>query len=628
MGVPFEQLNEAQKRAVKIIGNRILILAGPGTGKTEVLSHRIRFLIKHKGTDPSQILAVTFTIKAAREMMKRLMEFPDFNPTGVRILTIHGEVWKILCQNLSNEISIANDDEATMILKDTLEDLGLRKSGRELNRIKRDIELKKAENKLPEDLNILKEEFLTIFRKYEDLMKFNKAIDFGGILTNINRLLKDRHILRDIQSKTKYLLVDEYQDINQAQFEFIQSLCHTDSEFFCVGDDDQSIYGWRGAKPDFILNFEKDFEGSQALSLEETRRCPENILKAVINLISRIPKDRRKSKIIYAYYKNTEPIYILKSSSEVQEALWIAGWVTEEIFKQRFKPKEIAIICRDIELAKYVVRKLQAQNVPVVYWKESALFKDPVVKDIIAHLRVIIKTQNNLALRRCLLSGTIKDIGEKRVMDLRKKSQEVNKPIWEILPTFYEQPHPKKWQINLSKFVEWMRELIRIAEDNPVSVLIDKIIEKINFREENKYVQKLKNLAQLSKLPARKFIDEIIIKKKLDLTEGGPEPEDTEEAVAVMSMHSSKGLTYKVVFILGMEEKIFPRDNSNVDDEERRLCYVAMTRAKEKLFLCAAKRRKGRPAQGLTFYDRPSQFLNDIHPCRVQVIDNYSDKKK
>lgn len=625
MGVSFEELNESQKKAVRTEGQRILILAGPGTGKTEVLAHRIRFLVKDKNIDSHKILAVTFTTKAAQEMANRLREFQDFDSTNVRVLTIHGECWKILCQNLSNETFIADDDETIIVLKDVFEDLGLKKSRKELDKIKKDIELKKADNKLPDDSNDSNTEFLDIFKSYENLMGFNKAIDFSGILTSINRLFKNQEPLELYQQKTKYLLVDEYQDINQAQFEFIRSLCYENSEFFCVGDDDQSIYGWRGAKPDFILDFEQDFNDTKVLSLEESRRCSENILRAAINLISKIPENKRKSKTIYAYSKNGEPIYILKSSSENQEAIWIAEWIYRETSNKYLKPKEIAIICRDVELAKYVVSKLKTKKVPAEYWREGALFKDSAVKDIFAHLKVIIKPQNNLALRHCLLSKTLEGIGEKRVADLRKKAQELNKSIWDILLSNNNQSKSKKWQVNLSKFVQWMQGLAYLAKDKPAKVLIDKILEKMELKEENEHIQKLKNLVQTSDMSVKKFLDEAI-KKRLDLTEGGPEPEKEGEAVAIMSMHSSKGLTYKVVFILGMEEGIFPRNNVNISDEERRLCYVAMTRAKEKLFLCFAKRRKGRPAKGFNFFDTPSKFLEDILPCETQTICNHPNK--
>ena len=277
MVVSFEELNKAQKTAVRATGKRILILAGPGTGKTEILGHRISYLVRGTKVDPSKILAITFTVKAAQEMRDRLRQFFPQKFPNFRILTLQGEACIIFCQNLLDRIFIADDDEKKMVLQDVFEDLGLKKSWKELDRVKKAIELSKADNKLVEDLKNSSVEFLHVFEKYENLMQFNRAVDFEGILTNTNRLFKKSEILEECQLNTKYLLVDEYQDINQAQFEFIRSLCHKDSELFCVGDDDQSIYGWRGAKPDFILNFEKDFETTQILPLEQTRRCSENI---------------------------------------------------------------------------------------------------------------------------------------------------------------------------------------------------------------------------------------------------------------------------------------------------------------------------------------------------------------
>lgn len=628
MGVPFKKLNEAQKIAVKAEGARILILAGPGTGKTEVLGHRIRCLIEEKNTNPSEILAVTFTVKAAQEMVNRLREFSSFDLTGMRILTIHGEAWRILCQNSLDEISIADNDEQMMVLQDAVEDLGLKKSGKEVKRIKKDFGLTKADNRLPEDLPNSAGEFLQIFQKYEDLMRFNKAIDFAGILTNANRLLEVPEILEENQLKTKYLLVDEYQDINQAQFEFIKSFCTKDAELFCVGDDDQSIYGWRGAKPHFILNFKEDYVGAKEFPLNESCRSSENILKAALNVISKIPEDKRRSKTICAYSKGKDPIHILVSSSETQEALWIAEWIKTEVFTNRLNPQEIAIICRDIELAKDVVIELKKRNIPVEYWKEGAMFKDPEIKDIFVHLRVVANAQNNLALRRCLLSKSVRNVGEKRVSYFRKEAQKSNRSVWDLLLSNHNRAGPRKWERNVFEFVEWIKELMDVAKDNSVGILTDKIVQRLNSSKDNKHIEKLRKLTQtLSDISLNKFLDEIVIKRRLDIVEGGPEPEEEREAVAVMSMHSSKGLTYKMVFLLGMEEGIFPKDISNIIEEERRLCYVAMTRAKDKLFLCTAKRRKGRPAQGLGFYDRPSQFLDDVYPCQVKEIDNYPDKE-
>ena len=622
MGVPFEKLNEAQKIAVKAEGARILILAGPGTGKTEVLGHRIRYLIEEKNANPSEILAVTFTVKAAQEMVNRLRKFASFDPKGIRILTIHGEAWRILCQNSLDEMSIADNDEQMMVLQDAVEDLGLKKSGKELKRIKKDFGLTKADNRLPEDLPNSAREFLQIFQKYEDLMRFNKAIDFAGILTDANRLLEVPEILEENQLKTKYLLVDEYQDINQAQFEFIKSLCNEDTELFCVGDDDQSIYGWRGAKPDFILNFREDYEETKELSLNESRRCTESILKAALNLISKIPEDKRRPKVIYSHFKGGYPIYILKSSSEIQEALWVADWIKNEISNKRLIPSEILITCRDIELAKDVVAELKKRNVPAEYQRDGAMFKDPEVKDIFAHLRVITNLSDNLALRRCLLSKSVRNVGKKRTSDFRKEAQRSNKPIWDILSSNYGLYSPRKWERNVYEFVEWVKESQNITKNSSIEALINKIVARAQPSKDNEHVGKLKKLTQaLSEKSLGEFLNEIV-RRRLDITGGDFELEEEKDAVAVMTMHSSKGLTYKAVLLLGMQEGIFPKARSNIE-EERRLCYVAMTRAERKLFLCMAKRRKGRPAQGFAFYDRPSRFLHDIYPCKVIEINNY-----
>lgn len=365
MSVLFKKLNKAQKIAVKICGSRILILAGPGTGKTEVLGHRIKYLIEKRKINLSKVLAITFTVKAAREMVNRLKEFQSFDPTNIRILTIHGEAWRILCENGMEKISIIDDDEMKMLLQDAIEDLKL--NNLKIKGVKRYIELCKADNKVPNDLKNHQDDFLSVYQKYEELMQFNRVIDFGGILMETLNLFNNSGVLDKCHKNTKYILVDEYQDINQAQFEFIKSLCSEYAELFCVGDDDQSIYSWRGANPNFILNFKKDYKGAIEIPLNESRRCSENILKAALILISKNPPNKRRSKKIYSHFKDGYPIYILNSSSEVQEAIWIAGWIENEIINGQLSAQDILIICRDIELAKYLVNKLKERNIPVEY---------------------------------------------------------------------------------------------------------------------------------------------------------------------------------------------------------------------------------------------------------------------
>ena len=625
MNIPFEKLNNKQKIAVKSKDNRILILAGPGTGKTEVISHRIRYLIKERKAKPSEILAITFTMKAAGEMFTRLEKFPDVYPKSVRISTIHGKAWEVVCQNVDKKLFIADEDESMMVLEDVIAEFKITKTRKQLKRIRNDISLKKADNILPDDLENKLDDFFKIFKSYENLMKFNNAIDFKGILTKTIRLLTETpEIKTKCHEKIIYLLVDEYQDINKAQFEFIRLLSHHNSELFCVGDDDQSIYSWRGAKPDFILNYKKDFSGGTILELDESRRCPENILTAALNLIS---KNKRHSKSLHAYSSDGAPVFILESSSECQEAFWIANWIAKRISQAKFKPQDVAIICRDLELAKDVVPELKKRNVPVEYWREGAIFKDQEVKDLIAHLRVVVNTNDNLALRRCLLSRSLERVGKGCVTILREKAQKLDKTIWDILRTVSEYPELKRWGNRIAKFVLWMKELKSAEEDQPASNIIDKVIEKIKSSD-NIYLEKLRKIAgNMSHTNVKNFLEKIILRRRLDLANGGPEADEERDAVAIMSMHSAKGLTFKIVFILGLEEGIVPKEKSDIE-EERRLCYVAMTRAKIALFLCKANRRKGRPVQGFKLlYEQPSQFLSQILPCNFRQIPNRPTKK-
>jgi DNA helicase-2/ATP-dependent DNA helicase PcrA len=630
MVVPFEKLNKEQQTAVTYTGKRrVLVLAGPGTGKTEVLGHRIRWLIDDKKVDPCSILAITFTVKAAQEMLNRLSEFHGLNLSGIKVLTIHGEAWRIVCKNKLEKVAIIDEDEAKMLLQDTVDDLALHTL--QIKQIKHQIELNKAYNKLPEDLD-KDGNFRAAYRKYEELMKFNKVTDFGGIITDTLRLFIDNKILKECQKNAKYILVDEYQDINLAQFVFIKSLCTENTYLCCVGDDDQSIYGWRGGRPDFILNFERDYPDSEELPLKESRRCSENILNAASNLIAQLPKNKRRPKELQAVCQGGDPIQILKSSSEIQEAFWITGWIKTALSNKQLVPKDILIICRDIELASIVVAELKKKEIPVKYWREGAIFKDPDIKDICAHMRVIVNSADNLALRRCLLSKSVPLVGHTRISNLRKKAQIENQTVWGILSVTTNQSSTQKWQRNADNFVQWIKKIRESVDNMSVEILIDNIIEQLKPAQNNEYIMKLKSFAdKMSDITPKKFLNEMVKRRRLDINEGDCEIDNKDEAVAVMSMHSSKGLTYRVVFVLGMEEEMFPKINSNMD-EERRLCYVAMTRAKEKLFLCTARRRKGRAAQGLGFYNNPSPFIKDIctgnNAVDIREINNYPSTAK
>ena len=293
----------------------------------------------------------------------------------------------------------------------------------------------------------------------------------------------------------------------------------------------------------------------------------------------------------------------------------------------RFKPQDVAIICRDLELAKYVIPELKKRNVPVEYWREGAMFKDQEVKDLIAHLRVIVNPNDNLALRRCLLSRSLERVDKGCVRILRKKAQKLDKTIWDILRTLSGYPELKTWKSHLGEFVLWMKELKNAGQDQPASNIIDKITERMGSSD-NIYLEKLKRIAKnLGHINVKSFLERIILRRRLDLANGGPEPDEERDAVAIMSMHSAKGLTFKIVFILGLEEGILPREKSDIE-EERRLCYVAMTRAKIALFLCKANRRKGRPVRGFKLlYKQPSQFLSQILPCKFKRIPNRPIKK-
>jgi DNA helicase-2/ATP-dependent DNA helicase PcrA len=316
LSVSFNDLKPKQKQVVKYEGGPLLVLAGPGTGKTEVLTHRVAYLISQKKVSPKEILAITFTKKAANEMLERLKEFEGLKTFQPSVSTLHAESLNVLGEIGQPSFEfIADDDETLMLMKDASEDLNLEIGYRELKTLKRRIELLKANNRLPNEMDENGSDVMLkrLYERYELLLTYNKATDLGGLVVKAVR-----SIFKNYRPNVRQLLVDEYQDINRVEYRLIQLLARDADGLFVVGDDDQSIYGWRGADPSIIWDFENTFKGAKIESLEDSIRCPEHILKGALGVVSKCSNYKHKS--IHSARGEGSKIHILRSSSEIAEA--------------------------------------------------------------------------------------------------------------------------------------------------------------------------------------------------------------------------------------------------------------------------------------------------------------------
>lgn len=620
MPVPFDQLFPSQKRIVCHSARALLVLAGPGTGKTEVLTHRIAYLINKLGASPDEILAVTFSRKAANEMSERLKNSTDVDNSKIRISTLHAESLRILHIMDQAQKFLASDNEVLILMQDAIDDIGMSYILR-CRECVFWVRLRKAENKLPHEIPEQDKNnsiFKQVYNRYEEILDYNQAGDLDGLVMNVLRCsYKDKGY--NNFPNIKYLLVDEYQDINEAEHQLIQLLARNALQVFVVGDDDQSIYGWRGADPSIIRGFKSDFKDGQVEILQESARCTDHIIQGARAIVSRdpgyLPKPLRSAR------GEGNPIHILSSGSESGEAYWIANWIGQQIFKNGCSPKQIVIIGKRPDLAEPVVEHLRRRRINTIYWRSKGLFSDDSIREILAYLRLIIDRSDNLALRTCLESRSGWGIGKKGINRLRRTAEAEDRSFWYVMRNAARYPDLSRWRSTFESFTKRIENLVDRSENLEIVKVIDLIARGLRthrLRNVEKFQMFVSSLP--SELSLVDFIQEIHKNRGLDIAGGAPEPEEEIDAVSIMSMHSAKGLTYDIVFILGMEEGSIP-DPRQDEGEQRRLLYVAMTRARKELFLCYAKRRIGPPAKGFSFFN-PSRFINEIPVQHRDYINN------
>ena len=622
MSVPFEELDDIQKNLVWHEKGSILVLAGPGTGKTEVLTHRIAYLIAQKKLPPALILAITFSRKAASEMIDRLKKFQGLEEIDLNVSTLHSESLRLLNVLGESRKFLVADDESRLLLRDAVDDLGLSNDWKALRTFETGIKLSKAGNHVPDDVTdpVLRE----VYKRYEELLDFNHAVDLDGLVLKVVRSSQSSNKDSSSIDFAGHLLVDEYQDINEAEYNLIQLLAQKAASLFVVGDDDQSIYGWRGANPRMIRAFKQDFKGSQVRILEKSHRCPGHILKSAYAIVSKDPYCIQKS--LCSSKGNGIPVHILLSKSWIVEALWIVNWMKNYLSKEHSRPTDIVVLSKSLSLAQPLAEQLRLARIAATFWRSGGLLSDKDTMDILALLRLILDKEDNLALRRCLTTKTVSGIGNVAGRQLRKLAEKYEKPLWEIVVNAKQFTELKRWRPALEDFAAKISTLeteVEALKPHETIRLIGKrlgVDQKVNVKRLLGIAQSMSEGSTLDDL-----FREINKTRGVDLVGGGPEPEAKEESVAIMSMHSAKGLGYKIVFILGMDQNIMP-DLEQDECEQRRLCYVAMTRAKQELFLCHAKMRRGPAARGYSFY-KLSKFIFDIPKKHIDVIDNeYSPK--
>ena len=598
----LEGLNERQKEAVITTEGPVLVIAGAGSGKTKVLTTRIAYLIENKKVNSENILAITFTNKAAKEMKDRVsnilkrdirrMHISTFHSFGVEILREYGYL-----VNIDKNFTILDSDDSLKVIKIIIDDMNLNKT-LSPKHVKEVISSYKNKLVLPEEAGkntytFEEKQIVDIYEKYNKKLYNSNSVDFDDLLL-IPYLILDKYnaVLEEFQEKYKYILIDEYQDTNDAQYFLVKMLSVKYKNLFVVGDSDQSIYSFRGANYKNILNFTKDFPNAKVIKLEQNYRSTNNILSIANNVIKN--NIERSHKDLWSSLGDGEKVKFNQLNTEENEV----NYVISEIKKisNQYDYDDIAIIYRTNAQSRLFEQLFINNVIPFKLVGSFGFFNKKEIKDLIAYLKLIDNPKDDISFLR-IVNYPTRGIGNKTIENLQRKANLSNLSLYESI-----EEDDKK----LILFKNLIEEIKDNYENISLKSLVERICQKTNLletikkdndlessiREENikEFITYVDNYEKENNSSLREFLENLIL-----FSDRENNNENEEKKVNLMTVHAVKGLEFKVVFVVGLEESLFPYQFSleNVQDieEERRLYYVAVTRAKEKLYLLSAKRR-------------------------------------
>ena len=635
-------LNDKQYEAVVNTEGPCLVIAGAGSGKTKVLTHKIAYLIGEKQVKPWNILAITFTNKAANEMKERIGNLVGDVAADIWMGTFHSICVRILRRFIdrigfdSSFIIFDTSDQRTLV-KACIKSIGLDDKMFTDRSVLSEISNAKNEMLEPDQYTVRangdfrKEKIALVYEMYQKRLKENNAIDFDDIINyTIKILMENSDILEYYSDKFHYVLVDEYQDTNKAQFTLVTMFASKNGNITVVGDNDQGIYSFRGADISNILNFERDFPGTKIIKLEQNYRCTGNILKAANAVIKNNEVTYKKELWTENEVGNLPAVYSAKN--EYDEGTYIAQQIEHLRREEYYKYSDFAILYRMNTQSRAIEEILRRESIPYKIIGGLKFYERKEIKDIISYLRLIQNPSDNLSLKR-IINEPKRGIGKTSLDKIEELSINSGVPMYEIIKNA-EQYGLNRVFLNSREFVNAIEELRAKKDDIKISDLIKETLKKSGYTQalENENTieaeNRIENLDEFLTV-AIEFEDESADNKLSDFLEGITlssdidNMEEAEETVTLMTLHSAKGLEFPVVFLVGMEEGIFPGYKSIGEpkelEEERRLCYVGITRAKEHLFLTCSKQRT---IFGSTSCNQVSRFLREIPS---DLLDGYDD---
>jgi DNA helicase-2/ATP-dependent DNA helicase PcrA len=626
----LDDLNPVQREAVLNTEGPLLIFAGAGSGKTRVLTYRIAYLIREKGVGPERILAVTFTNKAAREMQERVDRLLGGQSHGVWISTFHSACVRILRRYIdrlgfSRNFVIYDEKDQEQAIKACMRELEIDHLTFHPKAIQAEINRAKNYGISQEDFeadpfNVLQKRVALVYGAYQELLRRNNALDFGDLLVFTGNLFGEfPEVLEYYQDRLLYVLVDEFQDTNFIQYRFIRDLVRKHGNICVVGDDDQSIYRWRGAEITNILNFERDFPGTTVIKLEQNYRSTKRVLEAAWQVVRR--NRERREKVLWTENEEGEPITYFTGRDEQEEA----GFIVQEIqhhAERRYS--DFAAFYRTNAQSRAIEEELINVRIPYAVVAGLRFYERKEVKDVIAYLRVIANPSDEVSLKR-IIGSPPRGIGSKTVQRMEGFAKERGMPLYEALREGKE-GLSEGIRKKVREFIDLMESLRDAARTESPRDLILLVLARTGYWEwlgqesTEETISRRENVEELVNVVAQfeqdapdedrtlaGFLDRVSLVSDVD------DYDDKSNRVSLMTLHCAKGLEFPVVFLVGMEDGLFPhhRRGEGAEDleEERRLCYVGMTRAKEKLYLTNAERRRVFGAERFNF---PSRFLDEI----------------
>ena len=633
----LENLNIEQRKAAEKVEGPLLILAGAGSGKTRTVTFRIAHMVLEKGISPYKILAVTFTNKAAREMKERVegligeeakrVMVSTFHSFGVRLLRMYGS--KL---GYDSNFNIYDADDQKRLVNTIMKDIGITDKSTTPARVVSAISKLKEEGITPEEYAADSRGFLESYRtvsavygKYNAALKSNNAMDFSDILVNTNKLMDDLEVREKIQDRYQYIMVDEYQDTNKIQYEIVNKIAAKYENLCVVGDEDQSIYGFRGANIQNILDFEKDYPNAFVIKLEQNYRSTENILEAANHVIKNNESSRGKN--LWTDKAGGHPISVIEAADGREEAYLILQELNQ-LKKEGHNYKDITILYRTNAQSRAFEELFIKFNIPYKVFGGMQFYQRMEVKDILSYMNVINNSKDSLSLMR-ILNVPKRKIGPKTIEKLRDYAEANEMSLFEALGHTAEIQLSPNMRIVISEFHNGMLSLMEETEYMPVSEIFDEILTTFKYKSylealgedaegriEN--VEELRNsITELEKVEEDLRLGEYL--ENVSLVSATDELEESRDYIKLMTIHNSKGLEFPVVFIAGMEDEVFPSQKADFDtgqlEEERRLCYVAITRAEKTLYICHANERF---VYGQTQYRSRSRFLEEIPPHLIE----------